>query len=121
MTINFNEHTLTSCFYYTGLHTRGVGGGRGLQYEIDGDACHLAQGSKFWILISHRVFWAKRQYFMPPRSCLGFREETVLREEKQRSNFLLNFPFRLKAFDDYAFTLLKLIACHIFVFLNGIF
>ena len=45
-------------------------------------------------------FWSRLgcsgqcQYFMPPRSRLGFREETQLREEKQKSNFLLNFLFR---------------------------
>ena len=34
------------------------------------------RGVNFWILVSLRVFRAKRQYFMPPRSRLGFREET---------------------------------------------
>ena len=29
----------------------------------------------FWILVSLRVFRAKCQYFKPPRSRLGFREE----------------------------------------------
>ena len=29
----------------------------------------------FWILVSLRVFRAKRQYFKPPRSRLGFRKE----------------------------------------------
>ena len=49
------------------------------------------RGCKFWILVSLRVFRAKRQYFMPPRSPLGFREKnTELCEEKQKSNFLFN-------------------------------
>ena len=42
------------------------------------------------------MFRAKRQYFKPPRSRLGFREErrnTELREEKQKSNFLFNLFF----------------------------
>ena len=33
------------------------------------------RGCEFWILVSLRVFRAKRQYFMPPRSRLGFHEE----------------------------------------------
>ena len=33
---------------------------------------------------------AKRQYFKPPRSRVGLREETQLREEKQKSNFLFD-------------------------------
>ena len=32
-------------------------------------------GCKFWILVSLRVFRAKRQYFKPPRSRLGFHKE----------------------------------------------
>ena len=43
----------------------------GLPYGTDGDARRLA-----WFLVSLRVFRAKRQYFKPPRSRLGFREET---------------------------------------------
>ena len=49
-------------------------GGGELLYETDGDARRLAKGCKFWILVSLRVFRAKRQYFKPPRSRLGFRE-----------------------------------------------
>ena len=57
-------------------------GGGGLPYETD---------SKFWILVLLRVFRAERQYFKPPRSRLGFREETQnLLKEKQKSNFLFN-------------------------------
>ena len=50
----------------------------------------------FWILVSLRVFQVKRQYFMPPSSRLARvpRSNTDLREEKQKSNFLLNFLFR---------------------------
>ena len=51
-------------------------GGGGLPYETDGDAHCLAKGCKFWILVSLRVFRAKRQYVMPPGSHLGFLEET---------------------------------------------
>ena len=64
--------------------------------------------------MSLRVFRAKRQYFKPPSSRLGFREETELREKKQKSNFLFNF-------DGYVFISLKLIACRISVFLSGLF
>ena len=48
---------------------------------------------KIWILLSLRVFRAKRQCFEPPRSRLGFREETELHEEKQKSNFLFSSIF----------------------------
>ena len=61
--------------------------GGGLIFETDGDACRLAQGCKFWILVLLRVFLAKRQYFKPPRSRLGFREET------KNSNFLFSSFF----------------------------
>ena len=50
---NFFSHTFNPWF--------GVGGKR-LTYERDGDARRLAQGCKFRILISLRVFWAKRRY-----------------------------------------------------------
>ena len=69
--------------------------GKGLIYETDGDARRLAQGCKFWILVSLRVFRAKRQYFKPPpRSRLGFREETQNYAKGNRSQiffFLLFF------------------------------
>ena len=39
-------------------------------YERGGDA-HLAQGYKFRILVSLRVFWAKRHHIQPQRSRLG--------------------------------------------------
>ena len=71
--------------------------GGGLIYETDGDARRLAWGGgKFWILVSLRVFRAKRQYFKPPRSCLGFREETQNYAKRNRSQiffFLLFFFF----------------------------
>ena len=87
----------------------------GLPNETDGDARRLAQGCKFWILVSLRVFRAKRQYFKPPRSRLGFREEPEIND-----NAFENY-FQIKAFDDYIFISLKLIACRICVFLSGLF
>ena len=48
------------------------------------------------------------------------RRNTELREEKQKSNFLLNFLFRLQH-AMIVFISLELIACRIFVFLNGLF
>ena len=39
------------------------------------------------------MFRAKRQYFKLPRSRLGFCEETDLREEKEKSNFLFRSAF----------------------------
>ena len=56
-----------------------------LPYETYGDACRLAWGCKFWILVSLRVFRGKRQYFKPPRSRLGFREETQNYAKRNRS------------------------------------
>ena len=68
-------------------------GGR-LIYETDGDARPLAQGCKFWSLVSLRVFRAKCSHFKPPRSPLGFRKGTQLREEKQvKFSFFFFFSF----------------------------
>jgi len=43
------------------------------------------------------VFRAKRQYFMPPRSRLGFREETQNYAKRNRSqiSFLACFVYRI--------------------------
>ena len=60
----------------------------GLPYETDGDARRLAYGCKFWILVSLRVFRAKRQYFKVPRSRLGFREETQNYAKRNRSQIV---------------------------------
>ena len=89
--------------------------GGGLPYETDGDARLLAQGCKFWILVSLRVFRAKRQYFKPPRSRLGFHKELEIYDNA------FKHYFQIKAFDDYVFISLKLIACRICVFLSGLF
>ena len=52
-------------------------------------------GFKFWILVSLRVFRAKRQYFVLPRSrFIGFRGETQNYAKRNKSNFRLNFLFR---------------------------
>ena len=40
----------------------GEGGGGDSAYERGGDARCLAWGCKFWILVSLRVFWAKRHH-----------------------------------------------------------
>ena len=84
--------------FVNGYPLRGEGGGGEISYETAGDARRHAQGCKFWILVSFRVSRAKRQYFMPPRSRLARvpRRNTKLREQKLKSNFLLNFLFRLK-------------------------
>ena len=103
--------------------------GGGLPYETDGDASHVAQGCKFWILVSLRVFRAKCQYFTPPRKHRRneTRRNTELHEEKQKSNFLEIYDnafksyFQIKAFDDYVFISLKLVACRICVFFSGLF
>ena len=42
-----------------------MGGGGGLAYERTGDARRLAKGYKFRILVSLRVFWAKRHHMWP--------------------------------------------------------
>ena len=44
----------------------------------------------------------------------------IMRRETE-VKFSFKFSFQTKAFDDYAFILLKLIARRIFVFLNGLF
>ena len=48
-------------------------------------------------LVSLRVFLTKRQYFMPPRSRLGFREETQNYAKRNRSQifFLTCFVYRI--------------------------
>ena len=46
-------------FYFVREKSRGGGGE--LVYDRGGDA-RLAQGCKFRILVSLKVFWAKRQY-----------------------------------------------------------
>ena len=89
--------------------------GGGLPFETDGDARRLAEGCKFWILVSLRVFRAKRQYFKPPGSRLGFREELEMYDDAFK-NYVA-----IKAFNDYVFISLKLIACRICVFLSGLF
>ena len=61
-------------------------GGR-LPCETDGDARRLAWGCKFWILVSLRVFRAKGQYFKPPWSRLGFREELVIYDNAFKNYF----------------------------------
>ena len=40
-------------------------------YKRGGDAHRLAQGCKFRILVSLKVFQAKRHHIQPRRSCLG--------------------------------------------------
>ena len=55
------------------------------------------RGVNFLILVSLRVFRAKRQYFKPPRSRLGFCEETQNYAKRNRSQiffFLLFFFFK---------------------------
>ena len=56
------------------------------------------------------MFRAKRQYFKPPRSHLGFRKELEIYDDAFKNYFAI------KAFDDYVFISLKLIACRICVF-----
>ena len=85
-------------FFFLPLRHKGCEAwGEGLRYETDGDAGRLAQGCKFWILVSLRVFRAKRRYFKPPRSRLGFREETQNYAKRNRSQiFFFLFFFFLK-------------------------
>ena len=72
----------------------------------------LLRGVNFGFWSRFRVFRAKRQYFMPPRSCLGFREET--------QNYAGLFFFHDSDYVFYVISL-KLIACRICVFLSGLF
>ena len=74
----------------------------------------------FWSL---RVLRAKRQYFMPPWSRLGFREETQNYAKRNRSQIFLRCMaknyFQIRAFDAYVFMSLKLSTCHICVALRS--
>ena len=78
--------SIIACFYQK-LRQKNYNpwGGGGLPYETDGDAGHLVSGCKFWILVSLQVFWAKHQYFMPPRSRLGLSEETQNYAKRNRA------------------------------------
>ena len=69
-------------------------GGGGLPYETDGDARRLAQGYKFWILVSLRVFRAKHQYFKLPKSRLGFCAETRNYAKRKRSQIFFFLLFQ---------------------------
>ena len=48
------------CFQYRACDLPPPGGDSA--YEMGGDARRLAEGSKFRILVSLRVFWAKRHH-----------------------------------------------------------
>ena len=75
----------------------GLGSGQargGLLYEINGDTRRLAYGGTFWILVSRRVFRAKRQYFKPPRSRLGFREKHRITRRETEVKFSFFFFFK---------------------------
>ena len=50
-----------SVFFRNGICLRGGGDS---PYEIGGDARRLAWGCKFPILVSFRVFWAKRHHHL---------------------------------------------------------
>ena len=56
------------------------------------------RGVKFWILVSLRVFRAKRQYFKQPRSRLGFREETQNYAKRNRGQIFFStcFLYRIR-------------------------
>ena len=81
---SLNIPYVNSCVqrFWSGL--RGGGGG-GCHMKQTGMLVVSLRGVNFWILVSLRVFRAKRQYFMPARSRLGFREETQNSAKKNRS------------------------------------
>ena len=61
------SHSLQFVRHEGRLAPGGGGGGRGGEksaYESGGDARRLAWGCKFWILVSLRVFWAKRHHIL---------------------------------------------------------
>ena len=72
--------------------------GEGLPYETEGMLVVSLRGVNFGFLVSLRVFRAKRQYFKPPRSRLGFREETQNYAKRNRSHifFLTCFLYRIR-------------------------
>ena len=63
----------------------GGGGGGDSRMKQTGMLVVSLRGVNFWILVSLRVFRAKCQYFMPPRSRLGFREVTQNYAKRNRS------------------------------------
>ena len=80
---------------------RSYPGGGGLVYycmKQTGMLVVSLRGCKFWILISLRVFRAKLQYFKPPKSRLGFRDETQNYAKRNRIQifFFLLFFFIFK-------------------------
>ena len=65
------------------------GGGGDSHMKQTGKLVVSLKGVKFWILVSLRVFRTKRQYFKPPRSRLGFREETQNYAKRNRSQIFI--------------------------------
>ena len=57
--LSFAQARLRTCT------ARGEGGREDSTYERGGDARLLAEGCKFRILVSLRVFWAKRHHILP--------------------------------------------------------
>ena len=77
------------------------------QFMDGGGVSHMKQmgmlvvsfrGVKFWILVSLGVFQAKHQYFMPPRSRLGLREETQNYVNRNGSQIFLRFMTKKTTF-----------------------
>ena len=103
------------------LHILSPGAG-GLPYETDGDARHLAQGCKVCILVSLRVFRVKRSNILCRQGLVqGSAKKHRIARRETEVKFSLKFSFQTRAFDDYVFISLKLIACRICVFLSGFF
>ena len=67
----------------------GGGGGGDSHMKQTGMLVVSLRGVKFWILVSLRLFRTKRQYFKPPRSRLGFREETQNYAKRNRSQIFI--------------------------------
>ena len=69
----------------------GLGEGGGLPYERDGDARRLAQGCKFWSLVSLRVFLAKQNIL----SCQGLVWGSAKKHRITRRETEVKFSFQL--------------------------
>ena len=73
----------------------------------------MKQKGMLVVLLRGVNFRAKRQYFMPLRSCLGFHEETQNYAKRNRSQILTCFVYRITS------VIINIIS--IYVFLSGLF
>ena len=90
-------YLIAAMTWYSGFFPPSGGGGNSHMKRGKRGCSSSRLGCRFWSLVSLRVFRAKRQYFMPPRSRLEFREETQNYAKRNRSQifFLTCFVYRI--------------------------